>query len=75
MKDGIKAAKSFLGLSLICGKKSQRVLCQIYGRLIVLTLFLFPTKNVGAKAKGTKFFKMFPTFTNLCFLFYELLER
>lgn len=36
-----KGAKSFLGLSLICGKKSPRVLCQIYGRLIVLVLTLF----------------------------------
>ncbi len=36
-----KAAKSFLGFKLICGKKSPRVLCQIYGRLIVLVLTLF----------------------------------
>jgi len=36
-----KAAKSFIGLSLICGKRSPRVLCQIYGRLIVLVLTLF----------------------------------
>jgi len=36
-----KAAKSFLGMSLICGKRSPRVLCQIYGRLIVLVLTLF----------------------------------
>jgi len=33
------------------------------------------TKNVGPKAKGAKFFKMFSTFTNLCFLFFDLLER
>jgi hypothetical protein len=36
-----KAAKSFLGFKLICGKRSPRVLCQIYGRLIVLVLTLF----------------------------------
>jgi hypothetical protein len=36
-----KGAKSFLGLSEICGKQSPRVLCQIYGRLIVLVLTLF----------------------------------
>jgi hypothetical protein len=36
-----KAAKSFLGLKLICGKKSPRVRCQIYGRLMVLVLTLF----------------------------------
>jgi hypothetical protein len=36
-----KGAKSFLGIKLICGKKSPRVLCQIYGRLIVLVLTLF----------------------------------
>lgn len=36
-----KAAKSCLGFKLICGKKSPRVLCQIYGRLIVLVLTLF----------------------------------
>jgi hypothetical protein len=36
-----KAAKSSLGFKLICGKKSARVLCQIYGRLIVLVLTLF----------------------------------
>jgi len=36
-----KAAKSFLGFKLICGKRSPRVFCQIYGRLIVLVLTLF----------------------------------
>jgi hypothetical protein len=36
-----KGAKSSLGMSLICGKKSPRVLCQIYGRLIVIVLTLF----------------------------------
>jgi len=46
-----KAAKSFLGFKLICGKRSPRVLCQIsrrrrgthrtLGRLIVLVLTLF----------------------------------
>ena len=36
-----KGAKSFLGMSLICGKKSPHVLCQIYGRLIVIVLTLF----------------------------------
>ena len=51
-----KGAKSVLGLSEICGKRSPRVLCQIYGRLIVLVLTLFAEssdKECGSKGEGS----------------------